>query len=205
LRAAGPQHHRFQARDLRPELIISHSRDNRLSPARISLSPQCYLTNGSITLSLNGTSYYETQTPPGGSFELQAVPGNYVLNATNGSNCVISQPVILSMNQVAQLALVLQLIGQSGSYYPGNNHPNYPTYPVNSAPSYSAYPPSSPYPCTWVSYGCGGNAYPGSGNGFGGKPNVYISGKSGTRVEVRVKLPTSANMLAAVPVHGTRG
>jgi hypothetical protein len=61
------------------------------------------------------------------------------------------------------------------------------------------------YPGAWFGGGMNGGFYPGGGHGFMGKPNIYVSGKSGAEVHVKVNLATDSNWLASAPSHGSDG
>ena len=61
------------------------------------------------------------------------------------------------------------------------------------------------YPGAWSGGGMNGGFYPGGGGGFGGKPNIYISGKPGTEFKVKVDMKDGSNWLATAPVHGDLG
>lgn len=81
--------------------------------------------------------------------------------------------------------------------------PNYPWWGGYGAMAYSNFS----YPGAWAYNGGGmnGGYYPHSGGGFMGKPNLYVTGKNGTDIKIKVKMAPDSNWLVAVPAHGTRG
>jgi hypothetical protein len=58
---------------------------------------------------------------------------------------------------------------------------------------------------TGYSPGIYGGAYPGGGQAMMMKPNIYLSGKPGTQVKVKLNFPSSSYWLIAVPFHGKNG
>lgn len=76
------------------------------------------------------------------------------------------------------------------------------TGPINYSNFYS--------PAPWnYGYGYPGvmpQYYPGGGQIFAAKPNLYVEGDAGTKITVKVNfIEEGANWLASVPVHGTQG
>ncbi len=97
-----------------------------------------------------------------------------------------------------------------------NNARYYPTYGTTFPSFYPSYYPwwagygSLSYPnfyapSPWSGSGCTPNYFPGRGNAFAGKPNIYISAPKGTKVSVKLKLADDSNLLAALPKHGEKG
>lgn len=92
--------------------------------------------------------------------------------------------------------------GTTGNYLTPSFFPShYPWWAGYGAMSYSNFY----YPGAWKNNGIDGAMYPGHGGGFAAKPNLYVSGPSGTDVKVRVNLAQDSQMLIAVPGHGLTG
>lgn len=74
------------------------------------------------------------------------------------------------------------------------------------APWYYAPMPQYNYPNNYPSPGIIPNYYPGQGSFFAAKPNLYLEGKEGTKVNIKLEfLDKDTNWLAAIPVHGKEG
>ena len=88
--------------------------------------------------------------------------------------------------------------GQYSNYGMPYAQPPWANYGMNNYSNYS-------YPGSWGWGGMNGNSYPGHAPGMMGKPNVYFSGKPGTKIKIKMQLAPGNNILAAVPIIGEEG
>lgn len=92
---------------------------------------------------------------------------------------------------------VPQQYGYAWGGFPYAQNPWWGYYGSFSYPNYY-------YPGPWAGWGINGGYYPGGeGGGTVGlaKPNLYISGPPGTKVNVKLNLPSDTTWLVSVPPH----
>lgn len=141
-------------------------------------------TDLSATVSVisGNTTVYQTQEPIGGSFEFQIAPGTYNVTAISTSGMTAQASVTVTANQTAQVNLMLTNNSLSGG---------------SSGTTTSSYCYYYPYYCTGY--------YPGTGSVGMGKPNIYVSGPTGTSFKLSLKYAQESNLLVATPIHGPQG
>jgi hypothetical protein len=83
-------------------------------------------------------------------------------------------------------------------YAPMSYYPSWGSFGALSYPNFYS-------PGAWSGYGLSSFAYPYAGNLGVGKPNVYLSGPTGTVVKLKVAYPDASHALAAIPEHGDAG
>ncbi|MGE4233176.1 MAG: hypothetical protein AB7F43_07595 [Bacteriovoracia bacterium] len=149
-------------------------------------------TSGNVTLTVYSANQpiFQTTAYPNGTYEFQLNPNTYNLVAQASSGCTGQATIQIQANQTQRI-----------------NIPLAPSSTTTSNP-YSANQPTyygTTTPCVWGSWGCQGSYYPGGGDVFLGKPNIYLRGKLGQNFDIKLSYRNKNNILAAVPVHGPGG
>lgn len=184
---------------------------------------QLWFSRGSLLL-------FQTQVQLNGSFEFNTLPGQYNVVATSKNGCFAESIVKAKAGSVAiaDLSLGKFETKQKISRAPSSSGaiPNWgcPTcgprwgwgMPAVAAPMpYYGSPWYVPYgapsyanffaPTAMMGWGINGGYFPGGHSAGMGKPNVYVSGKPGTKVTVKMVPKSGTTLWAAVPAHREEG
>lgn len=178
-------------------------------------------------LSQDSLLLYQLDVVQHGSFEFHVLPGNYNLVVVGSKGCFSENKIEVRPDQVQFVTAnpaptVAPDSSKHGSlldwfvpsayawtdcptcdlmaYY--QMQPSFaPPMPYYGYYGSMAYP-NFGFPGPWGGSGMYGGMYPGWGNVGMGKPVLYLDGKDGTKVDVRVKFAEGGNWLAAAPAHG---
>jgi hypothetical protein len=195
---------------------------------QLDARPECAKGEFEAWLSQESLLLYQVDVVQHGSFEFHVLPGRYNLVVTGSNGCfsetrleatadraqVVTISPIPTTRPEKHASLLDWLIPSAEAVY----YPDCPT--CNLAAYYQMQPSFMPQLPWWAYYGgmaypnfqspggfwggsaINGGGFPGSGNVGFDKPLLYLDGKEGTQVSVKVKLAEGGNWLVAVPAYG---
>ena len=199
--------------------------DGAVLTGRLVATPKCRSGEVQIWVSTGKALLYQALVPVGGTYEFHVVPGKYSVAATSVSGCLAEATVKVAAGNSHVDTLRLEPVSGGAKRNPATwqscptcgamtggfvADPRFSTGGPWWSPYGSYSYPNFRYPGAWSGWVMTPSFYPGGGGfthggGYMGKPNIYLHGKKGTKVSIRVKYGLKATTLAAVPLHGKAG